>query len=62
MNKAEYIRYLESKGYEKRNYNQMIFCDLIFDIKQNSDKWCLKLNKESNLNLIPPAWTSLCRA
>lgn len=57
MDKKAYIKALENKGYKKLNDDQMTAGDLIFDIRQRGDSWCLKLNKESNLNLIPPAWS-----
>lgn len=62
ISKEEYIKRLENKGYKKLNENQITSGDgLIFNITKLDDAWCLKLSEDSDLNLIPPAWSSSSR-
>ena len=62
ISKEEYIKRLENKGYKKLNGNQVTSGDgLIFNITKLVDAWCLKLSEDSDLNLIPPAWSSSSR-
>ena len=57
INKEEYNKRLENKGYKKLNENQVASGDgLIFNITKLDDAWCLKLSEESDLSLVPNPW------